>query len=66
MDIKPIKITFKEGEEYLRNHVVSHFSYSAYIKGLIQKDIEEQQNASRIISNPKAPVVNTRRNSWDE
>lgn len=66
MDIKPIKITFKEGEEYLRNHIEAQGGHSYYIKGLIRKDIEEQQKANRVINNPTAPVANTRRNSWDD
>lgn len=41
---KEIRVTFKENEEYLYNFVKSKSSISAYIKELIQKDIDKSSS----------------------
>ena len=38
---KEIRVTFKEKEEFLYEFVKSKKSISAYVKELIQKDLEE-------------------------
>ncbi len=57
---KEIRVTFKEKEEFLYEFVKSKKSISAYVKELIQKDLEgtkNQDDSSKIIEQLMSKIL---------
>lgn len=42
MAVKKLPISFKENEQYIREHITSKLNYSAYIKELVLKDMNKE------------------------
>jgi hypothetical protein len=41
--LKPIAVSFKEEEKYIHDYVKKQLNYSAYLKGLILKDMRQDK-----------------------